>query len=75
MKDLNRRNSVQAVNGFIISVTDSVYRSTGEGVSADTTAVATFPEEVMQIIDEGGYSAKKVFNVDKTELFWKHMSE
>jgi hypothetical protein len=32
------------------------------------------PERSKEIILEGHYSPKQIFNVDKTELFWKGIS-
>lgn len=45
----------------------------GEAASADYAAASNFPDALAQIIREGGYSAKQVFNVDETGLFWKRM--
>lgn len=46
----------------------------GEVATADEAAAAAcFREELKKIVDEGGYSAKQIFNVDETCLFWKRM--
>ncbi|XP_067932973.1 tigger transposable element-derived protein 1-like [Watersipora subatra] len=47
----------------------------GEAASADTEAAERFPQVLKEIIEEGGYSAKQIFNVDETGLFWKKMPE
>uniref|UniRef100_A0AAQ5X1R0 HTH CENPB-type domain-containing protein n=1 Tax=Amphiprion ocellaris TaxID=80972 RepID=A0AAQ5X1R0_AMPOC len=47
----------------------------GEAASADKEAAERFPQVLKEIIEEGGYSAKQVFNVDETGLFWKKMPE
>ncbi|XP_067943121.1 tigger transposable element-derived protein 1-like [Watersipora subatra] len=41
----------------------------GEAASADTEAAERFPQVLKEIIEEGGYSAKQIFNVDKTVFF------
>ena len=45
----------------------------GEAVSADTVAAREFPEMLQEIIDEGVYLPKQVFNVDETGLYLKRM--
>uniref|UniRef100_A0A3Q3D260 HTH CENPB-type domain-containing protein n=1 Tax=Hippocampus comes TaxID=109280 RepID=A0A3Q3D260_HIPCM len=47
----------------------------GEAASAGKEAAERFPQVLKEIIEEGGYSAKQVFNVDETGLFWKKMPE
>jgi hypothetical protein len=42
-----------------------------ESASADFEAARKFPEEMRDIIEKGGYTAKQVFNVDETGLYWK----
>jgi hypothetical protein len=42
---------------------------TGEATSADIQAANIFPAELQRIIEEGGYSPKQVFNVDKNRAF------
>ncbi|XP_069792247.1 tigger transposable element-derived protein 1-like [Narcine bancroftii] len=45
------------------------------GHSDDVEAVINYPCELKKIIDEGGYMAEQVFNVDETCLFWKRLPE
>ncbi|XP_067945124.1 tigger transposable element-derived protein 1-like [Watersipora subatra] len=47
----------------------------GETASVDTEAAKRFPQVLEEIIEESGYSAKQIFNVDETGLFWKIMPE
>jgi hypothetical protein len=47
----------------------------GEAASGDAEAAQMFPDVLKDIINEGGYTAEPVFNVDETGLFWKKMPE
>ncbi|XP_006107965.1 tigger transposable element-derived protein 1-like, partial [Myotis lucifugus] len=44
-----------------------------EAASGDGKAAGDFPSALAEIIREGGYCDKQVFNVDETGLFWKPM--
>lgn len=46
---------------------------TGEKASADEAAADAFPDELKRVVEEGGYTARQVFNIDETGLFWKRM--
>ncbi|MEE6514568.1 hypothetical protein FKM82_022831 [Ascaphus truei] len=46
---------------------------TGEAASADEEAAKTFPVTLAKMIEDGGYCARQVFNVDETVLYWKKM--
>jgi hypothetical protein len=41
--------------------------------SADEVAASTLSEEFKEIVEEGGYSLKQIFNFDEMGLFWKRM--
>ena len=44
-----------------------------EAASADGEAAASYPEDLAQIIHEGGYTVKQSVSGDETTLNWKEM--
>lgn len=46
---------------------------TGERASANEAAAEEFPAKFKDIVRDGGYTPRQVFNIDETGLFWKRM--
>jgi hypothetical protein len=63
-------NLEQAVDGFISSRSQTYIKSKlqEDAAAADTVAAESFPEDLVKITDNSGYTKDEIFNVDEMGL-------
>nr|XP_033817702.1 tigger transposable element-derived protein 1-like isoform X1 [Geotrypetes seraphini] len=62
-------------NRFKVRANLHTIKVQGEVAGADVSAARSFPEQLKNIIEEGGYIPDQIFNVVETELCWRKMPE
>ena len=61
------------LTGFIKRHSFHNVKIKGEVASADENAAKSYPEKLLKIIEDNGYTPDQIFNADETGLFWKKM--